>query len=96
MSTKGAEFWTIMDGDEQARNIAQLWDKYNIQRRDWIEEKKELRNYVFQTDTSDTPNASLPWKNTTCLPKLCQVRDNLYSNYMNGLFPNDNWLTWEA
>src|SRR5690606_590214 len=29
-------------------------------------------------------------------PKLCQIRDNLHSNYISALFPNDNWLRWEA
>lgn len=27
-------------------------------------------------------------------PKLCQIRDNLHSNYFSSLFPNDDWLRW--
>ena len=73
-----------------------MWDKYNQQRRNKIEEWKELRNYVFATDTSKTSNANLPWKNKTTLPKLCQIRDNLHSNYISSLFPNDEWLRWEG
>ena len=38
----------------------------------------------------------LPWKNTTTLPKLTQIRDNLHSNYKAALFPNDKWLSWQA
>lgn len=60
--------------------------------QEWV----ELRNYVFATDTTTTSNASLPWKNKTTRPKLCQIRDNLHANYMAALFPNDNWFRWEA
>tara|TARA_B110000902_G_scaffold102299_1_gene120982 strand:+ start:181 stop:1722 length:1542 start_codon:yes stop_codon:yes gene_type:complete len=30
------------------------------------------------------------------MPKICQIRDNLHSNYISSIFPNDNWLKWEA
>jgi hypothetical protein len=62
----------------------------------WLDESKELRDYLFQTDTTQTSNAQLPWKNKTSVPKLTQLRDNLYANYMAALFPNDNWFRWEA
>lgn len=65
-------------------------------RRPWLNEKKEIRNYIFATDTTKTSNASLPWKNNTTVPKLCQLRDNLHANYMAALFPNDDWLVWEG
>ena len=64
----------------------------NKKETDWL----EVRKYVFATDTTTTSNASLPWKNKTTRPKLCQIRDNLYANYMAALFPNDNWFTWEG
>lgn len=57
---------------------------------------QELRNYIFATDTTTTTNASLPWKNKTTRPKLCQIRDNLHANYMAALFPNDRWFKWDA
>jgi hypothetical protein len=88
------EFLTKQDGGSAW--VAQLWDRFNHQRRDWIEEKKELRDYIFATDTSTTSNSSLPWKNSTTIPKLCQIRDNLHSNYLSSLFPNDDWLKWEG
>lgn len=50
----------------------------------------------FATDTASTSNNTLPWKNKTTLPKLTQIRDNLHANYMDALFPNDNWLKWEG
>lgn len=62
----------------------------------WLDQSKELRDYLFQTDTTQTTNAKLPWKNKTSVPKLTQLRDNLHANYMAALFPNDNWFRWEG
>jgi hypothetical protein len=76
--------------------IAQRYDEWNQARAKWREEKRELRNYIFQTSTRDTTNSKLPWKNSTTTPKICQIRDNLHANYMAALFPNENWLTWEG
>lgn len=82
--------------DAMAKEIGQMWSNWNMQRHGKINEWRELRNYIFATDTTTTSNSSLPWKNKTTLPKLCQIRDNLHSNYISGLFPNDEWLTWEG
>lgn len=96
MSEKVAELSSIMKADNAAEWITHLWTKYNDQRREKIEDWKELRNYIFATDTSTTSNSTLPWKNSTTLPKLCQIRDNLHANYKSALFPNDNWLKWQG
>jgi len=79
-----------------ATHISNQFNTWNMMRSGWIEEKKELRNYVFATDTTKTTNAQLPWKNSTTIPKICQIRDNLHANYMAALFPNDEWLVWEG
>lgn len=96
MSTKLAEITSTYAQDDPAAWVAHLWDKFNMQRSGKVEEWTELRNYVFATDTTTTSNQSLPWKNSTTLPKLCQIRDNLHSNYISSLFPNDNWLVWKG
>ena len=96
MSQKVAEIKSILQPENLASQIAYLWDRHNTDRRSWLEEKKELRNYIFATDTTKTANAKLPWKNKTTLPKLCQIRDNLHANYLSALFPNDDWLKWEG
>jgi hypothetical protein len=96
MSDKIAELTSMMQPDDPAAWVTFLWDKYNSNRRGKIEEWKEVRDYVFATDTSTTTNSTLPWKNTTTLPKLCQIRDNLHANYMSALFPNDDWLKWQG
>jgi hypothetical protein len=80
--------------DNKAEEVAFLWSKWNNERQGKIQEWLEVRNYVFATDTSTTTNSTLPWKNSTTIPKLCQIRDNLHANYLSALVPNDNLLRW--
>jgi hypothetical protein len=69
------------------------WDTMRgVKKQDW----EEVRRYVYQTDTTQTSNVQLPWKNKTTIPKLCQIRDNLFANYTATLFPKRKWLEWEA
>lgn len=82
--------------DSLARQLSSLYNKWYMQLSVKQAEWRELRNYLFATDTSHTSNSSLPWKNKTTLPKLTQIRDNLHANYMDALFPNDSWLKWEG
>lgn len=96
MSSKVAELTTTLLQEDEAKWVAHLWDKFNQQRRGKIDEWLELRNYIFATDTSSTGVGMLPWKNSTTIPKLCQIRDNLHSNYISSLFPNDDWLKWNG
>jgi hypothetical protein len=96
MSKKIAEITTLLTQDSESKWVTHMWDMYNTQRREKIDEWVELRNYVFATDTSTTSVGKLPWKNSTTLPKLCQIRDNLHSNYISSLFPNDDWLRWQG
>lgn len=96
MTQKALEISVQFGRDAEAQNIALTWVNYNSQRQEKIAQWKELRNYIFATDTTTTSNSTLPWKNSTTLPKLCQIRDNLHSNYISALFPNDDWLVWEA
>lgn len=91
-----AEFRDLLSPHSTAAQIADMWTNLNNNRMKWLADKRELRNYVFATDTSTTTNAKLPWKNKTTLPKLCQIRDNLHANYMSALFPNDDWMKWEG
>jgi len=86
----------FLDRDRLAVTIANNWTEWQGLRKEWESEKRELRNYIFATDTTKTTNASLPWKNKTTLPKLTQIRDNLHANYMAALFPNDEWLSWSG
>lgn len=96
MTDKVAELQLILKSDETGKWVGNLWDTYNKQRKEKLDSWLELHNYVFATDTSTTSNSTLPWKNSTTLPKLCQIRDNLHSNYLSALFPNDKWLEWKG
>ena len=97
MAGKTVDIDQIIDGKEAfAEAIATQYTEWEMLRRSWVDEKKELRNYIFATDTTKTTNSKLPWKNSTTIPKICQIRDNLHANYMAALFPNDDWLNWEA
>lgn len=86
----------IISPDSIATEIADKWRLWNQQRVGKLEEWKELRNYLFATDTRSTSNNSLPWKNSTTVPKLTQIRDNLHANYMATLFPQNKWMKWMA
>ena len=88
------DYWTQ---ESLAEQIANDWQRMKSARQTWEAEKRELRNFVFAIDTSTTSvGHSTPWKNSTTIPKICQIRDNLHANYMAALFPNDDWFDWEA
>ncbi len=86
----------IAPEESLARQVGVLFMRWEKARADWWAEKRELRNYLFATDTSTTSNARLPWKNSTTRPKLTQLRDLLHAAYMQALFPNSEWLIWEG
>ncbi len=84
----------LLDSDTLAKEISSKWTLWNNNRAEWVEEKEELRNYVFATDTRTTSNSKLPWSNSTTTPKLTQIYDNLKANYTAALFPNSDWMLW--
>ena len=97
MSSKVIEINSIIKDarkDNLAGELSALYDKWRVQKASKIEEWKEVRNYIFATDTTTTTNSTLPWNNKTTIPKLAQIRDNLHANYMDALFPNEDWLIW--
>ena len=96
MAGKVAELQGYLTPDALASQLTQLYDNWKMQRKPIEAEWLELRNYLFATDTTTTSNSALPWKNKTTVPKLTQIRDNLHANYMDALFPNDQWFKWEG
>lgn len=95
-SDRVVELQGLIAPDRPADWISNLWIKYNSQRATRVSEWVELDQYLFATNTKTTSNKTLPWTHTTTTPKLTQIRDNLHSNYISSLFPNDKWLTWVA
>jgi len=90
---------TFTSGTEEDFVVAEQVSAHYV---DWAnqfsshrERMAEVQEYLQATDTSVTSNDSNGWNNTTHIPKLTQIRDNLYANYQTGLFPNEQWMRWE-
>ena len=96
MAGSTLDFTTVVSPDLLACEIGNRYREWDMLRRPWIEGRKELRNYLYATSTLTTSNAILPWSNTTTIPKLTQIADNLHANYMATLFPQNKWMRWEA
>lgn len=96
ISKKVQEINGLLQPSQLSSFVVNKYVSWRGDRNQWTEDMKELRNYIFQTDTTQTSNAALPWKNKTSIPKICQIRDNLHANYIAALFPHDDWFKWEA
>lgn len=96
MAGRTLDIEMMLNPDSMGRRIADEYQRLEMMRNAWLEQKQEVRNYIFATDTRSTSNSTLPWKNSTHLPKLCQIRDNLHANYMAAIFPNDKPIEWEG
>lgn len=94
MAGKVLDIEDFIQADNLGTKIANQWHEWNMRRQPKIAQWKEVREYIYATDTSQTNNRSLPWKNSTTIPKICQIRDNLVANYMATLFPRRKWLRW--
>jgi hypothetical protein len=96
MAGETIELQHMLGPDHMAVEIATRWQTWSNLRQSKLEEWKELRNYLYATDTKTTKNAMLPWSNSTTTPKLTQIMDNLHANYFATLFPQQKWMRFEA
>jgi hypothetical protein len=96
MTGKVVDLQNVISPDMLATRITEKYLQWDVLRNVWKVDKEEIRRYVYATDTTQTTSGQLPWKNKTTVPKLCQIRDNLYSNYTATLWPQRKWLVWEA
>lgn len=69
---------------------------YQGARSKWEAENDEVSKFLFATDTRSTVQQSAAFKNTTTIPKLAQVRNNIITSYEEHLFPNTDWVQWDA
>lgn len=83
---------TLVQADDLAKYVANLWTKYDSLRSSWLDDKLELRNFIYATDTRTTSVDRLDWSNSTTTPKLCQIFDNLLANYTAAIFPKDRYF----
>lgn len=86
----------VQDAERLAVQIADTFTEWESFRQEWMSATREVREYVFATDTTRTTNAKNGWKNSTHIPKLCQIRDNLHANYISALFPHERSVKWEG
>lgn len=85
----------VLSPDQIADEIAVKYDAWKRDRHTWEEERLELRNFLYATDTRTTTAGTLPFKNSTTTPKLSQIAQNLKANYMSHMFSDPNWINWE-
>jgi len=86
----------IITPDRKASELARMYIEQNNMRMPWKKNMEEINRYIYATDTTQTSNSSLPWKNKTTIPKMCQISDNLLSNYQLTLAPKDKYVFWLA
>jgi hypothetical protein len=96
MVGKTLDLEDIIVKDQLGCAIADKWVEWNTLRATKIQAWKEIRQYLYATDTTQTSNQKLPWKNKTTIPKLTQISDNLYANYMASMFPKRKSIDWFA
>ena len=96
MAGKTLDIDQMLEPQNLAVSIARKYKQWDMGRTDRKAEWKEVNQYVFATDTSHTTNEDNAWRNTTVVPKLCQIRDNLHANYMASLFPKRKWFEWQG
>ncbi len=80
-SDTGGHVLTVADIDQLATHIAEMWDKFNTDRRIALKLGEEARRYVHATDIDSTSAVELPHKNRTHQPKLTEISDVLQSQY---------------
>jgi len=96
MAGETIDLENVISPDNMAVQISERWREWSNLREKKVEEWKELRNYLYATDTRTTKNAMLPWSNSTTTPKLTQIMDNLHANYFASLFPSQNWVKFQS
>jgi hypothetical protein len=90
------ELDNVITPDLLATRLTERYMEWDTMRQPKKNDWEEIRRYVYATDTTQTTNSKLPWKNKTTVPKLCQIRDNLYSNYTATLWPKRKSIFWLA
>jgi hypothetical protein len=96
MAGKTLDLDRVIVPDQLGWTIANYFVEWDTLRQTKIESWTEVQKYIYATDTTQTTNSKLPWNNKTTLPKLCQIRDNLFANYSATMFPKRKWLVWEG
>lgn len=94
MAGKTLDIEDFITPDQMGCAISNKWLEWEALRQPRKKAWLEIQQYIYSTDTTTTSNSKLPWKNKTTLPKLCQIRDTLYANYVASLFPKSDFVEW--
>lgn len=89
----------LSPGEEQEVLVRELVHDYTNMingRAGWEEECRELDAFLYATDTRSTTNSKLPFSNSTTIPKLAQIYQNMITAYIEHLIPNRDWVGFEA
>lgn len=86
----------MLEYNNKAREIVSMWSEFSDQRANWLERTVDVRRYLTAPDTKYTDVGALPWKNSTTIPKITQIYDNLLAQYVSALLPNDDWFVFES
>ena len=87
----------VLQGLEPERLAAQISDRYfewNSGRAAQRKELEEIRQYIYAVDTTQTTNKKNPWSHKTHIPKLCQIHDNLGTQYSRAMVGRDDFFTF--
>lgn len=96
MTGKSFDVEAVLSPEQMAHEIAIKYDQWKRAREPWENRVEELRDFLFATDTSTTTIRKNPFANSTHIPKLSQIAQNLKANYSSHMFSNTNWINWEA
>lgn len=85
------------DVDDYAKKISDYFSLWNQQRTTALGKAQEARNYLYATDViSAMQSASMPWKNTTHIPHLSQLSENLQNQYWEILYSDPKFLRFSG
>lgn len=79
-----------------AAEITSLWTEWRGAARQAYDRWKETTRYVYATSTKDTTNATNGHDHSTHIPVITQIKDSLEANYMEALFPSDDWFQFKG
>lgn len=88
----------VLGAPEQnlAGQVSRIWEQWRGAAREAQERWRETTRYVYATSTRDTTNASNDHNHSTHIPVITQIKDNLEANYVEGLFPHDDWFMFKG
>lgn len=89
---------TLHSGLEEhalATQITNWFTSKKSGKQEWENRVKENIEFVYATSTRETSDHG-EWSNSTHIPKITQIHDNLSANYTDALFGGRDWFEFSA